>query len=194
MRQIEDIIGTHDARHILILCTDGGVLYQSNPNFASDDLDTPQAPLSEDLTSLGSSVASESSDAASAASSSAEGDASAIAASDSLAHGLLVEFMGLQRDPERERVWALKRVGRRGEVVLLRAIKPTPNSSESIAISIRLLSGAQSSLIFPMLTRAKIYHLHTNQFNCVAIAFRIHLLIKSIVLHQILNKNNLSAW
>jgi hypothetical protein len=30
MRQIGDVIGTNDARHALILCTDGGVMYFKN--------------------------------------------------------------------------------------------------------------------------------------------------------------------
>ena len=37
MRQIEDVIATHDARHALVLCTDGGVLY-----FRNSDEETAQ--------------------------------------------------------------------------------------------------------------------------------------------------------
>ena len=74
MRQIDEVIGTADARHALVLCTDGGVMYFDN----SSKVDV--APC-------------------------------------------LVEFSSLQRDPEVERTWNLRRVGKDGEVVLLRAVK-----------------------------------------------------------------------
>ena len=78
--------------------------------------------------------------------------------------GFLTELLDLQRDPEREKLWAVKRVGLRGDVVLLRVVKPTPAppvgggaaggggsvslasaapaaGSEHTVISIQLLSG-----------------------------------------------------
>lgn len=83
MRQIDEIIATHDARHALILCTDGGVLYFRNE----------------------------------------AGDR----------QNILVELPTLQRDPERDRTWRVKRVGKWGEVVLLRARKPDVSGEMSMS-------------------------------------------------------------
>ena len=84
MRQIDTVIGTSDAQHALVLCTDGGVMYFKNSG--NDDI----APN-------------------------------------------LIEFSSLQRDPEVERTWNLQRVGRDGDVVLLRAVKV--NSTGTIGTS-----------------------------------------------------------
>ena len=74
MRQIEEVIGTSDAQHALVLCTDGGVMYFKN----------------------------------------------------SAVHGIapcLTEFNSLQRDPDMQSTWNIRRVGRDGDVILLRAEK-----------------------------------------------------------------------
>lgn len=102
MRQIDFVIGTSDARHALVLCTDGGVMYFKN--------------------------------------SGVEGIAPC-----------LVEFSSLQRDPEVERTWNLRRVGRGGDVVLLRAVRvdgpggvgPTGAGGPGTytSISVHILSG-----------------------------------------------------
>ena len=104
MRQIEEVIGTSDAQHALVLCTDGGVMYFKN----------------------------------------------------SAIHGIppcLTEFNSLQRDPEMQSTWNLRRVGRDGDVILLRAEKlispgpggPTGTGTGGLAsftsISIYKLSG-----------------------------------------------------
>lgn len=96
MRQIDDVIGTSDARHALVLCTDGGVMYFHNSEVREI------APC-------------------------------------------LAEFSSLQRDPEVERAWNLRRVGRDGDVVLLRALKVNnssyPSGAAYTSISVYKLSG-----------------------------------------------------
>jgi hypothetical protein len=86
MRQIDEVIGTNDARHALVLCTDGGVMYFQNNGV---DENPP----------------------------------------------CLLEFSTLQRDPELERAWSLRRVGRDGDVVLLRALKVNSPSSGGASTS-----------------------------------------------------------
>ena len=57
----------------------------------------------------------------------------------------LAEFSSLQRDPEVERAWNLRRVGRDGDVVLLRALKVNnsscPSGAAYTSISVYKLSG-----------------------------------------------------
>jgi hypothetical protein len=69
-RQIDEVIGTSDAKHILVLTTDGGVFYKNGENNTA-----------------------------------------------------LKEFGKLKSDRDRDMVWAVKRVGESGEVVLMRAIR-----------------------------------------------------------------------
>lgn len=81
IRQVDDVIATADARHALILCTDGGVIY-----FNRTDTDL--------------------------------GDC-------------LFELPTVQRDPDSNiqiggRGWALRRVGREGEVLALRTLQTNP--------------------------------------------------------------------
>lgn len=71
MRQIDGVVSTNDSRHVLALCTDGGVLYFKNSSF-------------------GTSTQS------------------------------LTECLNIQRNPDVDGVWALKRIGNEGEVLLLR--------------------------------------------------------------------------
>ena len=104
MRQIDEVIGTHDARHALVLCTDGGVMYFKNNSDSTGDI--APAPC-------------------------------------------LIEFSTVQRDPEIERAWNLRRVGRDGDVVLLRATRVNNSAASSCGpshtrISVIKLSGMSS--------------------------------------------------
>ncbi len=89
LRQIHDVIGTYDARHVLALCTDGGVMY-----YKRDEVDET-AELME---------------------------------------------LNLQRDVDFDQVWAVKRVGSLGDVVLLRVAKAS-DGTDRCAIHVNLLSG-----------------------------------------------------
>lgn len=96
MRQIEEVIGTSDAGHVLALCTDGGVLYFKNGGASGDD----------------------------------KGGTCALAS--------LTEFSRLHRDPEVASVWALKRVGLLGDVLLMRASNGSSSNGSEAFTSIRV--------------------------------------------------------
>ena len=93
MRQIDDVIGTSDGRHVAVLCADGGVFYFEN------SYGEPQAGTCDNFQ----------------------------ANSHNVNFQRLVELSTLQRDPTVDTVWSLRRVGRRGEVMLLRAINVPAN-------------------------------------------------------------------
>lgn len=86
LREISDVIGTYDARHVLALCTDGGVMYYKR------------------------SEVDESAD--------------------------FIEFSNLQRSSDLDQIWALKRVGRLGDVVLLRATRSTDGLQTLLQVSL----------------------------------------------------------
>jgi hypothetical protein len=114
MRQIQDIIATNDGHHLLILLTDGGVLYyragltegivssKENNNMVLDlEPHTPAA---------------------------VQNSAS------------LTEFSKLSYNPGVDGAWCLRRVGIEGAVVLLRATKQDSENS-SLTLSVNPLSG-----------------------------------------------------
>lgn len=119
MRQISDVTGTQDGSHVLVVCTDGSVLYYGNPG--------GEEPSSG--ASLSSLAASTTSPAANAPSP-------------------MVEVTSLQRDPDCETAcaWSLRRVGRAGVVVLLRGYLP-PNASTPV-VRVQLLSELVPELSF----------------------------------------------
>lgn len=101
MRQIQDVVSTEDGTHLLVLLTDGGVLYFSTE-------------LSGGAQSGGG----------------VSGGASAA----------LVEFPGMGRVEGDNCAWALRRVGSRGTVVLIKAHRHEDGEGNTL-VSICPLTG-----------------------------------------------------
>lgn len=102
MRQIDEIIGTDDGKHVLVLCTDGGVLYFNCAHPLTQPQCTEDMPFSGELT----------------------------------------ECATLNRDIALDNAWTVRRVGRVGETVLLRAVTQyCPDGLGTTTIMIRPLSG-----------------------------------------------------
>ena len=141
MRQIEDVIATHDARHALVLCTDGGVLY-----FRNCDEDAAQVPREGPVTRMSMSHAHthlrthartharthSRTHARTHSRTHTHAHTHSLTHSHTHSHAYLrpmqslVEFSSLTRNRETEKVWTLRRVGQAGDVVLLRAIRAFP--------------------------------------------------------------------
>lgn len=100
MRQIQDVVATEDGTHLLVLLTDGGVLYFSTE-------------LSGGAQSGGG------------------GGAGSAA---------LVEFPTMSRVEGEDSAWALRRVGSRGMVVLLKAHREEDGEGNTL-VSISPLTG-----------------------------------------------------
>jgi hypothetical protein len=103
MRQIQDVVSTEDGTHLLVLLTDGGVLY-----------------FSTELPGGGTQ---------------------------SGAGGALVEFPGMARVEGENCAWALRRVGSRGVVVLLKAQRQEDGEGNTL-VSICPLAGTNCLLQF----------------------------------------------
>lgn len=115
-REIDEVLCTDDGLHVLVLCADGGVMYYRGEAGHSHP----------------------------AAAAEKEGvDASPLEAQ--AGEGLvpkLTELPDIQREADTDRVWALRRVGQREDVVLLRAVRNKGVGSDpgSLVLSVDLLS------------------------------------------------------
>ena len=149
MRQIDQVLATQDGCHALALCTDGGVLYyHANPTSTDD-----AASMAGDSSGGGHSNAEAGDDATDWAASGGSEDLQASGGSQKVKKrcGQLVEFQHLSREVEigpqfmTDNAWCLKRVGRRGVVVLIRACQGVRGKegcdSAGALIDVSLLSG-----------------------------------------------------
>ena len=116
MRQIQDVTSTQDGGHLLILLTDGGVLYF---RAGTEDSDADSGEHSE--IDVGQSIES------------ARGGSRAT----------LTEFSKLSFNPMEDSAWSIKRVGANGTVVLLRATRGD-DAEGFTTLSVRPLSGSST--------------------------------------------------
>lgn len=144
-RQINSMVGTQDGRHVLSICTDGGVLYlcQRIQNTSSS------SSSSSSLSSSSSSLSSSTSSSASAESSECAMPNTTTATASDISErrgrdadagfeGVLTELYSLQTTPSMDPnvvcSWCLKLVGQQRAPVLLRMAK-----AEHGILSVRLL-------------------------------------------------------
>lgn len=130
MREIDDIISTDNGSHALILCTDGGVMYYSNP---VENIIVKTTSFTESSHDYGDKPNSE------------------LESSDEVSHAethsftkssLFLELSNIQRNQETDQSWHLKRVGANGAVALLRACRQDPNAMyQQSVITVRTLAG-----------------------------------------------------
>ena len=107
-REVQDVIGTQDGVHVLVLCGDGGVMYYRRPTSMSDSVSATTSETTEDGTTEASSAVSD--------------------------LGRLQEIVSIQREAERDQAWAVKRIGSNGQVVLLRAAQCSTKEGGSVGL------------------------------------------------------------
>lgn len=113
MRQIQDVTSTQDGGHLLILLTDGGVLY-----FRAGTEESHADSGEQSETDVGQSIQT------------AKGGCRAT----------LTEFSKLSFNPMEDSAWSIKRVGANGTVVLLRATR-SDDANGLTTLSVCPLSG-----------------------------------------------------
>jgi hypothetical protein len=153
MREIEDVICTEDGVHVLVLCTDGGVMYYQrdhNSLMRQSEGDANMTTTeSDDGEGEGESMGTPSkmivSDATMESPTTISANMSAVKSSHPHAKfynapSKLVELSGLTRDLQVDQAWGMRRVGQSGEVVLLRALKTKTILGTSISLALELLT------------------------------------------------------
>lgn len=135
MREIDEVIATADGQHVLILCTDGGVMYFEN-NIVQGDRDRDRASL---VGKIDSPLLHDNADA--------EAKKPTAGVKQYTGRGPygskgLIELSDVQREIGVDQVWAIKRVGKNGDVILIRAVKSESASlhSDNSEIHFSLLS------------------------------------------------------
>ncbi len=124
MREIEEVICTDDGEHVLALCADGGVMYYHGGHHHHASSSPPREEKQIDTFAECESVSQSITPSA-------------------LSLSKLVELTCVQRTPEEDQAWAIRRVGRHGHVVLARVSRSKPSPSNAfpfIVISLDLLS------------------------------------------------------
>jgi hypothetical protein len=128
MRQIDEIIGTDDGKHVLVLCTDGGVLYFGCTLKQVEGKEVSDADLTDDASSSNDEE---------------ENRRAHVPFS-----GELLECQNLLRDVALDCAWTVRRVGRSADVLLLRAVTQyDPDGVGNTSIIIKPLAGGRQ-LIF----------------------------------------------
>jgi hypothetical protein len=169
MREVQDIIGTQDGLHVMILCADGGVMYYRraldvmlpkavvSSEVAHDcqpSVSVPMSPTVPRSDLIGDFSASPYvpfpaiSNIADNEQVSTPNRENSRPSSPSIADtsdrnedlGFLQELTGIQREQEIDQAWTLKRVGSAGHVVLLRAAQVKSKDGNSVGVvSVSLL-------------------------------------------------------
>eukprot|EP00602_Paraphysomonas_sp_CaronLab_P005056 CAMPEP_0185032306 /NCGR_PEP_ID=MMETSP1103-20130426/20268_1 /TAXON_ID=36769 /ORGANISM="Paraphysomonas bandaiensis, Strain Caron Lab Isolate" /LENGTH=890 /DNA_ID=CAMNT_0027568151 /DNA_START=276 /DNA_END=2948 /DNA_ORIENTATION=+ len=160
MRQIQEVISCQDGHHALALCTDGGVLYYSSPlEYSTESYTTHIQTKKDDITvstsghtlTSSSNVNTPNALPRSISDSSVESSASTASSAPkrpAVRPGSLLEFSSLVREVEvgpeymTDDAWCLKRVTKRGILVLIRACRgvATDDEDPGAIIDVSILS------------------------------------------------------
>lgn len=146
-REIEQVICTDEGKHAIILCADGGVVYYNVPLSSNNAAGVARKHAAAD----GGSSSDEQDGSAGAGNSSSSGSGA----------GQLVELGALFRVKDQQQhpgSWALRRVGRQGMVVLLRATTSSTTSGaqssrSGVTVEVRQLAGEACSVCYPQFLR-----------------------------------------